>query len=163
MTAIDWALVLVLGLSILLGVVRGVVRELFALAGWITGVVLALRFSEPLAAALPFELPLAARTALVGLFIIVGTLLLAALLAVMLRATLKAAKLSLEDRLLGGMFGVVRGALLIGIVAMLAMAAGAPRQPWWEASTFLPWVQASVRFASPLLPQSLARHTPNPG
>lgn len=163
MTAIDWALVLALGLSILLGVVRGVVRELFALAGWITGVVLALRFSEPLAASLPFELPLVARTALVSLFIIVGTLLLAALLAVMLRTTLKAAKLSLEDRLLGGMFGVVRGALLIGIVAMLAMAAGAPRQPWWEASTFLPWVQASVRFASPLLPQSLARHTPNPG
>jgi len=163
MTAIDWALVATLGLSILLGVVRGVVREMFAIVGWLTGVLLALRLSEPLAALLPLELPLAARTALVGLFLIVGSLLLAALAAVVLRATLKAAKLSLEDRLLGGIFGVVRGALLIGIAVLLAMAVGAPRQPWWEASTLLPWVQASVRFASPLLPQSLARHTPNPG
>jgi membrane protein required for colicin V production len=163
MTAIDWALVVTIGLSILLGVMRGVVRELFALAGWITGVLLALRFSEPLAAWLPFELPLAARTTLVGLFIIVATLLLAALVAALLRAMLAAARLSLEDRILGGMFGVVRGAILIGLVVVLAIAAGAPRQSWWEASTLLPWVQASVRFASPLLPQSLARYATAPG
>jgi membrane protein required for colicin V production len=163
MTAIDWALVATLGLSVLLGLVRGVVRELFALTGWIVGILLALKLSEPLAASLPLDLPLTARTVLVGLFIIVGTLLLAALAAVLLRATLKAARLSLEDRLLGGMFGVLRGVLLIGIAALLAIAAGAQRQSWWEASMLLPWVQASVRFASPLLPQSLARHAPTPG
>jgi membrane protein required for colicin V production len=163
MTAVDWALVVTLGLSILLGVARGVVRELFALAGWIVGVLLALRFSEPLAVSLPVELPLAARTTLVGLFIVVGTLLLAALVAALLRATLAAARLSLEDRLLGGIFGVVRGAILIGLVAFVAMATGSPRQSWWGASTLLPWVQASVRFASPLLPQSLARYVPKSG
>lgn len=163
MTAIDWALAATLGLSVLLGLVRGVVRELFALGGWIAGILIALRFSEPLAEMLPLELPLGARTALVGLVIVVGALLLAALLAVALRAALKAVKLSLEDRLLGGMFGVVRGALLVGVAALLAIAAGAQRQPWWEQSLLLPWVQASVRFASPLLPQSLARHAPNPG
>jgi membrane protein required for colicin V production len=163
MTAIDWALVATLGLSVLLGLVRGVVRELFALTGWIVGVLLALKFSEPLAASLPLDLPLTARTVIVGVFIVVGTLLLAALAAVLLRATLKAAKLSLEDRLLGGMFGVLRGGLLIGIAALLAIAAGAQRQTWWEASLLLPWVQASVRFASPLLPQSLARHAPSRG
>lgn len=163
MTAIDWALVVTLGLSVLLGLVRGVVRELFALTGWIVGILLALKFSEPLATSLPLDLPLTARTVIVGLFIVVGTLLLAALTAVLLRATLKAAKLSLEDRLLGGLFGVLRGALLIGIAALLAIAAGAQRQPWWEASLLLPWVQSSVRFASPLLPQSLARRAPDPG
>lgn len=163
MSAVDWALVVILGLSVLLGLVRGVVRELFALGGWIVGVLLALRFAEPLAVYLPFELPLGARTVLVGLVIVIATLLLAALLAALLRATLAAAKISLEDRLLGGLFGILRGAILIGLAALLGLAAGAARQPWWEASTLLPWVQASVRFASPLLPQSLARHAPNPG
>jgi len=163
MSAVDWALVLTLSLSVLLGLVRGVVRELFALGGWIVGLLLAVRFAEPLAAFLPLELPLGARTVLVSLVVVVATLLLAALVAALLRATLAAAKISFEDRLLGGLFGVVRGAILIGLAALLGLAAGAARQPWWEASTLLPWVQASVRFASPLLPQSLARHAPNPG
>jgi membrane protein required for colicin V production len=162
MSGVDWAIVVILGLSILLGVLRGVVREVFALCGWIVGVLLALRFAEPLAQSLPLDLPSAARTGIVGLLIIVATLIAAALAAAALRALLAAAKLSLEDRVLGGIFGILRGALIVALAALVAIAAGATRQPWWEASAFLPWVQASVRFASPLLPQSIARHASNP-
>jgi hypothetical protein len=46
---------------------------------------------------------------------------------------------------------------------LFAVAAGAPRQPWWQASVVLPWVQASVRFASPFLPQALARYVSRSG
>jgi membrane protein required for colicin V production len=162
MSPVDWAVVAIVGLSILLGVVRGVVRELFALTGWIVGVILALRFAEPLAAILPFELPLGARMALAGLTIVIATLLLAALAAVALRAALSAARISFEDRLLGGVFGTVRGAILVGLAVLLATAAGGTRQPWWQESLLLPWVQASVRFASPLLPQSMARVVSRP-
>jgi membrane protein required for colicin V production len=163
MTPVDWAIVAIFGLSLLLGVVRGVLRELFALAGWIAGLLLAWRFAEPLAHLLPFELPLGARTALVGLVIVVATLLAAALLAALLRSLLTLAKLSLEDRLLGAIFGLVRGAIVVGLAVLLGTAAGVAREPWWQGSKLLPWAQASVRFASPLLPQSLARHALNPG
>ncbi len=109
------------------------------------------------------ELPLGARTALAGAVIVVGILLAAALVAAALRAVLTAAHVSLEDRILGGIFGVLRGLIVIGLAALLAVAAGAPRQSWWQASVVLPWVQASVRFASPFLPQALARYVPSPG
>jgi membrane protein required for colicin V production len=161
-TAVDWVIVAVFALSVLLGLARGVVRELFALAGWIAGLLLAWRFAEPLAAWLPLDLPLGVRTALAGVAIVVGTLLTAALAAAALRAVLTLAKLSLEDRLLGAMFGLLRGALIVGLAVLLGGAAGAAREPWWQASTLLPWAQASVRFASPLLPQSLARYALNP-
>jgi membrane protein required for colicin V production len=163
MSAVDWALIAVLGLSVLLGLLRGVIRELFSLTGWIIGVLLAARFAEPLGSMVPLDLPLAARTALVGLFIVVAALLGAALLAALLRAALAAAKLGLEDRILGGIFGLARGVIVIGIAVLLGIAAGAPRQSWWAASTLMPLLQASVRFASPLLPQSLARLAPVPG
>jgi membrane protein required for colicin V production len=162
MTPVDWAIVVVFGLSVLLGILRGVVREMFALAGWIIGILLALQFAAPIGAWLPIELPLGARTALAGLAIVVGTLLAAALLAAVLRSVLSAAKLSLEDRILGGLFGVLRGAIVVGLAVLLALTGGASRQPWWQASLLLPWVQASVRFASPLLPESLARYVPHP-
>jgi membrane protein required for colicin V production len=160
MTPIDWAIVATLGLSVLLGLVRGVVREMFALAGWIVGVLLALQFAAPIGNWLPLDLPAGARTALAGLVIVIGTLLAAALVAALLRAVLSAAKLSAEDRLLGGLFGVLRGVIVIGVVVLVAVAAGAPRQTWWQASSLLPWAQASVGFASPLLPESLARYVP---
>lgn len=162
MTPVDWALVVVLSLSILLGVLRGVVREMFALAGWIVGILLALQFAAPIGAWLPVELPSGARTALVALVIVVATLLLAALVAAVLRSLLSVARLSLEDRLLGGLFGVLRGLIVIGLGVLLAATVSAPRQPWWQASLLLPWAQASVRFASPLLPESLARYVPHP-
>jgi membrane protein required for colicin V production len=161
MTPIDWAIVATLGLSVLLGVVRGVVREMFALAGWIVGVLLALQFAAPIGNWLPLELPLGARTALAGLVLVVGTLLAAALVAALLRAMLSAVKLSIEDRLLGGVFGVLRGVIVIGVAVLIAIGAGAPRQAWWQASALLPMAQASVRFASPLLPESLARYVPH--
>jgi membrane protein required for colicin V production len=161
MTPIDWAIVVTLALSVLLGILRGVVREMFALTGWILGVLLAMQFAAPVGNWLPLELPLGARTALAGLAIVVGTLLGAALVAALLRAVLSAAKLSIEDRMLGGLFGVLRGVIVIGLVVLVAVAAGAPRQTWWQASSLLPWAQASVRFASPLLPEALARYVPH--
>jgi len=94
--------------------------------------------------------------------VIVGTLLSAAVIAAALRSVLSAAKLSLEDRLLGGLFGVARGAIVVGLAVLLAITGGAARQAWWQESLLLPWAQASVRFASPLLPESLARYVPHP-
>lgn len=162
MTLVDWAIVATLGLSVLLGLVRGVVREMFALAGWIVGVLVALQFAAPIGNWLPLDLPVGARTALAGLVIVVATLLAAALVAALLRALISAAKISIEDRLLGGLFGVLRAAIFVGGAVLVAVAAGAPRQSWWQASSLLPWAQASVRFASPLLPESLARYVPHP-
>lgn len=162
MTPVDWAIVGVFGLSVLLGVLRGVVREMFALAGWIAGILLALQFAAPIGAWLPLDLPIGARTALSALVIVVATLLTAALLAALLRSVLTAARLSLEDRMLGGLFGVLRAAIVVGLAVLLAMTGGASREPWWQASLLLPWLQASVRFASPLLPESLARYVPHP-
>ncbi len=162
MTFVDWAIVATLGLSVLLGLVRGVVREMFALTGWIVGVLLALRFAAPIGDWMPLDLPVGARTALAGLVIVVVTLLAAALVAALLRAVVSAARLSIEDRLLGGLFGVLRAVIFVGGAVLVAVAAGAPRQSWWHASSLLPWAQASVRFASPLLPESLARYVPHP-
>jgi membrane protein required for colicin V production len=156
MSGADWLIVAALALSVLLGIARGVVREMLALAGWIFGIVVALQFAEPIGSRLPMDWPILLKTALAAVFIVVGALLIAALIGAGLRALLAAAKLKLEDRLLGGIFGLVRGVLMVGLAVLIAAAVDAPSQSWWQQSSLLPWAQAGVRFASPWLPGPLA-------
>ena len=158
MSEVDWVIAAVVGVSVLLGLIRGVTRELISLAGWIAGCVLAYLYAKPLGAALPFELPVdGMKTVLAAVLILIGCLIAAALAGALMRALLAAVKLTFADRVLGAVFGVLRAMLVVGGLVLLAGATEAPRLDWWKESRLLPWVQACVRFASPILPDSLAR------
>ena len=156
MTTVDWIIAAVVLVSVLVGLLRGVTRELVSLAGWVLGLVLAFFFAEQLGATLPIEPPVL-RIAIGALLILAGVLVLAALLGAMLRALLAAARLSALDRLLGGVFGFARAALVLGVAVLLASGTAVPRAGWWKESSLLPWLEAGVAFATPLLPDSIAR------
>ena len=53
MTWFDYALIAVVGLSALVGIWRGLVREVFALAGWIAAIVVAMLFAGDAAQLMP--------------------------------------------------------------------------------------------------------------
>ena len=42
------------------------------------------------------------------------------------------------DRLLGGLFGLVRGAVIVGFAVMLGEAADLSSEPWWQESKAMP-------------------------
>ncbi len=156
MTPADWIIAAVVLVSVLVGLLRGVMREIVSLAGWALGLVLAFFFAEQLGARLTIE-PALLRTAIGALLILAGVLVLAALLGAMLRALLAAARLTALDRLLGGVFGFARAALVLGVAVLLASGTPVPKAGWWKESLLLPWLEAGVAFATPLLPESIAR------
>ena len=157
MNEIDWAILAVVALSVLLGVLRGFVREVLALAGWIVGIWLALRFAPALGRELPFDLPWEeARTALAAVAIVLASLLGAGLIAWVIGKLLKAVKLSGTDRFLGALFGLLRALLIVLLVALFAGRTALAQQPLWRESLLLPHVEAAVRFAAPLLHPTLA-------
>jgi membrane protein required for colicin V production len=153
---VDWIIAFVFLVSVLVGLLRGVTREIVSLAGWVTGLVLAYFFAEQAGAMLPIEPP-TLRTVLGALLILAGVLILAALLGALLRALMTAVKLSTLDRLLGAVFGFARAALVFGVAVVLTSGTQVPESEWWKQSMLLPWLQAGVAFASPLLPESLDR------
>ena len=156
MTPADWIIAAVVLVSVLVGLLRGVMREIVSLAGWALGLVLAFFFAEQLGATLTIE-PALLRTAIGALLILAGVLVLAALLGAMLRALLAAARLTALDRLLGGVFGFARAALVLGVAVLLASGTPVPKAGWWKESLLLPWLEAGVAFTTPLLPESIAR------
>jgi len=158
MNPLDWTLVAVLGASILLGLLRGFMREMISLAGWVAGIWLAFRFSAAISASVPLapEWPLA-RTAAVAVLIVVACVFAAALVGWLVRELIKAAKLSAADRTLGGVFGLARGVLIIGLAVFIVRDTALYREPLWRESLVLPQVEAALAFALRQFPDATVR------
>jgi membrane protein required for colicin V production len=140
MTPVDYIIVAAVGLSVLFGAVRGFLRESVALLGWLVGLWLAWRYAflvEPyLGGALTdTELQVWASRGIVLLTVVVASWILGG----MLNYLVQRSGLTLGvDRLLGGVFGLVRGAVIVGFAVMLGEAAELQGEPWWRESKLVP-------------------------
>jgi membrane protein required for colicin V production len=143
MTTVDYILAATVLLSVLFGAVRGFLRESVALLGWLVGLWLAWRYAYVLEPYLGGHL---AGTELQGwvargavlLAVVVASWMLGALLSYLVQRS----GLTLGvDRLLGGLFGLVRGAVIVGFAVMLGQAADLGTEPWWRGSRLMPLVE----------------------
>ncbi len=142
MTPVDYIIAAAVLLSLLFGAVRGFLRESVALLGWLVGLWLAWRYAyvvEPyLGGALAdteLQSGLAARTGADG----GGDRQLAARRACSAGWCSARASRSGVDRMLGGLFGLVRGAVIVGFAVMLGQAAELQDEPWWRESKLMPF------------------------
>jgi membrane protein required for colicin V production len=133
MTVFDYVVLTIVGLSILLSVIRGLVREALALLAWAVGFIAASLLAADLAALFPPEIPGEQLRLLAGFAVVfLGVLLLMSVFAIVVSKLVKSAGLAVEDRLLGGVFGLVRGVLVVMVLVLLAGLTSLPRQPVWR-------------------------------
>ena len=138
MNPIDLAILLVLGLSALLGLVRGVLTEVLSLLVWIAAIFLSMAFGDQAAASVTGIESALLRSVAAHLGVFVLVLLVGNLLIWLLRTLIHGIGLSIPDRLLGAGFGAVRG---YAIVLVGVLVAG-----------FTPWVESAAWRESRLLP-----------
>lgn len=154
MNWIDWLLIVFLFISVVNGFQEGMVRIGLGFIALIAGFILASWFGGMAAGVvLPF-LHSKAAAAIVGYFLVFcGVLILGAIVAAVIVRMLKIIGLSWMDRLLGGVFGIVRGFVIIAVVAMVVTAL-APR--WLpgavNSSTLAPYVLRASRVMTALTP-----------
>jgi membrane protein required for colicin V production len=156
---IDLALLAAFGLSVLVGLWRGLVFEVVSLLGWLVAFIIANSFGPLLADLIPAHVAtpeLRLWGCYIGVFFAV--LVACTLLARMLRALISATPLSVIDRLMGGVFGVVRGALILVVVATLVTLSPFAHSPLWTNSHGALWLGLALEGLKPVLPQSLNVH-----
>jgi len=152
-TALDWLLVAVVVVSAAMAFGRGLIRVLFSLAGLITGILVASWQYERLAAQIhPWvtNFPTAYVLSFLAIILVVWFLFAAA--AGFVRRAVSAVGLGFADRLLGAVFGAVRGVLL-GIAMLMAVAAFAPDSSWFKESVLAPDFLAGAHAVSFVVPQ----------
>lgn len=159
MTAFDYCVFAILGISVVLSLVRGVVRELVSLAGWIVAFMVANSFAARFAPMLPSLITgESLRMLLAFAVLFLATLLAMGLTAMAASALTKTAGLGLVDRFLGSVFGFMRGLLVVLLIVLAAGLTALPQEPFWRKAMLSGPLEMAVIMVIPWLPQDLSRH-----
>jgi membrane protein required for colicin V production len=156
---IDLAFGSVVLLSLLVGLVRGLVSEVLSLMGWVVAYVAAQAFTAQVAPVIPVGSqgsPL--NTAVTFVLIFVAVLMAWSFLSWMVRKLVQASPLSPFDRVLGGAFGLARGVLVALVIATAVSLTPLAQSPAWQASQGVAGLQKVLSGLKPHLPADLARH-----
>jgi membrane protein required for colicin V production len=161
-TIFDYVVFAAVLLSLLVGAWRGVVSELLALAAWVVAFLAARTWAVPAGElmvdglATPLSEPLLQQ--LIGFVaIFAAVLILFALLRWLVSLLLRAVGLAPLDRVLGSLFGMARGILVVWVVVLLAGLTALPQQQWWRQAVLSPPLETAVLAGRPWLPPELAK------
>ncbi len=140
---IDWAILIVIGLSAGISLLRGFVREALSLAGWILAFFVAKGFYQEFSSLLEssIETP-SLRYAVSWAVLFVLTLTISGLINYILSQLIEKAGLSGMDRIMGMAFGALRGVLLVSVAVLLLREFTPVEQDnWWVKSELIPHVE----------------------
>lgn len=140
MNTADWIILAIIGVSALISLVRGFVREALSLLAWIVAFVSATLFHLRLAGMLDSAISTPSLRIITAWFAIFLVVLLAmGLVNFLLTRVVRASGLSGTDRFLGSLFGAARG--FVAVLALLILVpqfVPVQRDPWWHQSTLIP-------------------------
>lgn len=152
---VDYAIVGIIAFSAIISLVRGFVREALSLTTWLLAFWIALTFSGNLSFLLQHFIEsnnIRMAVSFGGLFVV--TLLVGALINHLIAQLVKVTGLSGTDRLLGMVFGVARGVLLVAILMLLATFTHLPESAWWQDSVLVQQLQPVAHWVKDYLPEN---------
>lgn len=154
----DYAILATIAISVLVGALRGFIKEVLALAIWALAFLLAYRFAGDAGALMEAQVSLpSARLAMgfTGIFLVV--LVLGGLLVYLIGRLVESTGLSGTDRLLGGAFGAARGLAIVVTFLLIAGLTPIPADPWWKESAMIERLMPLVDWVAGFLPESASQ------
>lgn len=160
-SAVDWILLAVLGLSLLLGMWRGIVQEVLSLAGWVAAFYVSQMYAPLAAAWLPMEgssqmLRYAAGFVVVFVAVLVATVLV----SWVVKKLVSAVGLGPLDRLLGSLFGLMRGVVILLAVTVFVGMTPMRETDGWKQAQGAQWLQQFLHVLKPVLPADFGKYLP---
>jgi membrane protein required for colicin V production len=152
----DCAILIILGLSIVVSILRGFIREILSIIIWLVAVMLALKFALPASTAMhdivgsPLVRYIIAFIAILFVILILGMILNS-----LIRRLMKKSSIGILDRLLGFFFGFGRGVLLVSLVLLLLRVSSLQDSPMIKNSELAPQFNDVVTWLHDFLPKEI--------
>src|SRR3990167_4646367 len=159
MTSFDYAVLTIIGLSIIFSVMRGMLREVLAILGWVAAFYVGRTYTDQILPMMPVDIPTESLRVLAAFLVLfLATLLLTSLLGIALSAIIRKVGLGWLNRLLGAMFGVIRGLLIVCVLVFLAGLTSVPQDARWRNAMFSAPIEALVISILPWIPENIGKH-----
>lgn len=156
----DYAILAVIGLSMLLSLWRGFVREAISIVTWVAAFFLAFNFSDQALALLAHWVTLpetpSVRQIIGFATVFVGTLFAGGIVNILVGQLVDGSGLGPTDRMVGSLFGLARGVAIVALLVMLGGRTALVRDPWWQQSVLLPHFQPLAETLHSWLPPDVA-------
>ncbi len=161
MPTLDWIFLGVLLFSLLLGAWRGLVYEVLSVLGWIAAFVLAQWFAPAVAQWLPMAgATEGIRYAAGFVLVFIATVFGSSLLAFLVKKLLATVGLAPADRLLGAVFGLLRGVVILLALTVVVGMTPLHTAQWWKEAAGPKVATAAVQGMKPVLPQEFGKYLP---
>jgi len=163
-------------ISAIAGLMRGLVKEVISLITWVAAFVVASLFATPVAqyftSSQSVQSVVSSASSAVGsnaaatsvsmlsvgisyVILFVVTLIVGSIFNYILSKAVEGQGISFFNRLLGAVFGLARGFLLVLIVVFLVQMTALQQQPWWTQSQLVPSFQPAVTWLNGIVQPSL--------
>lgn len=156
MTALDWALLAVLVGSALVGAWRGLVFELLSLASWGVAFITARLWGVQVGQWLPlhgWDVGVRAGIGFAATF--VAAVFALGVSIALVGKLVSAVGLRPFDRVLGGVFGIIRGCLLVVLIALVFVLTPMRESQIWNTSALAPYLAVALTRLQPWTPQEM--------
>ena len=159
LTSVDYFTLVVLLVSALVGISRGLFKEVLALASWFVAAWVSYHYSYYLSiewlSTFHFDELLSLGISFIILFIL--TLIICGLFGGVVQKIILSAGLSMTDRFLGLVFGLARGVLVVVILATLAALTPIPQSMAWKNAITRPAMDMATGLIKGWLPADWAK------
>jgi membrane protein required for colicin V production len=153
----DIAILVIVLLSALISVLRGFVKEALSLAGLVIAFWVAFTFKEPVAGLFKQYITVPSLQLAAGFALLfIGTLIVAGIINYFAGKLVEKSGLTGTDRMLGVIFGVIRGAAIAAVLVWLAGLTPLPQDPWWKESLFIKHFKVAALWINTQLPKDIA-------
>lgn len=149
----------IIGISIVISMMRGAIKEVLAIFGWVLAFYVAKTYSPLLSPLLPQDIPTEAlKTLAAFLVLLISVLFITSLLSIAISSIVSKVGLGWLNRFLGIIFGLAKGLLVVCVLVFLAGLTSLPKEKMWTDAMLSSPLEVLVKSALPWLPNSISQH-----
>ncbi len=159
MNWVDVAILVIISLSAVISLFRGFVREAVSLAAWVMAFWVAIGFSDKLEPMLRGTIDSAnVRLVVAFALLFLITLIVGAMVNYLIGQLVRKTGMGGTDRMLGVIFGIGRGIVVVAVLVLLAGIPQLSQEVWWQESLLLGHFQEMAIWMRDFLPADMARN-----
>ncbi|HVV67898.1 MAG TPA: CvpA family protein [Gammaproteobacteria bacterium] len=154
----DYTIAGIIIFSTLISLVRGFIREVLSLVIWIVALWVAYQYYTQFAARFLGSISSESlRGPLAFLIIFLGIVIIGAIINFLIGGLVYKTGLSGTDRVLGLVFGLARGVLLVAVLILAAQITAVTKESWWKESQLIPQFDGIAQWIYSILPAEIQK------